>query len=99
MSVILMNKRKYMTDEEISRTYKLFCYELGNLRKDRDLTQGQVAKKLNVSSGYISKIENAKVSNVPLEFLMKICSFYHKNFQDIFEIAEEKMRLENNQKE
>lgn len=68
MSVILMNKRKWMTDKEISRTYKLFCYELGNLRKDRYLTQGQIAKKLGVSSGYISKIENAKVSNVPLEF-------------------------------
>lgn len=94
-----MNKRKSMTDEEIARTYKLFCYELGNLRRDKFLTQGQIAKALDVSSGYISKIENAKVSNVPLEFLMKMCSFYNKNFQDIFEIAEEKMRIENKQKE
>lgn len=94
-----MSKRKYMTEEEISRTYKLFCYELGNIRKDKNLTQTQVSKDLHVSSGYISKIENAKLSNVPLEFLMQICSVYKKNFQDVFEMAEEKMRIEKKQKE
>lgn len=99
MSVILMNKRKSMTEKEIKRVYILLCYELGNLRKDKHLTQGEVSRTLGISSGYLSKIENAKVTNVPLEFLMEICSYYKRNFQDIFEIAEEKMRIENRQKE
>jgi transcriptional regulator with XRE-family HTH domain len=94
-----MNKRKSMTKEEIKRVYTLLCYELANLRKDKHLTQGQVSKSLGISSGYLSKIENAKVTNVPLEFLMEICSYYKRNFQDVFEIAEEKMRVENKQKE
>lgn len=94
-----MSKRKDMTTEEIKRVYVLLCYELGNLRKDKHLTQGQVAEKLDISSGYLSKIENAKVTNVPLEFLMEICSYYKRNFQDVFEIAEQKMRTEIKQKE
>lgn len=88
-----------MNDRDINRTYKLLCYELANIRKDKVLNQQYVGDKLKISGGYLSKIENGLVTNVSLKLLMKLCSLYNRNFEDVFEIAKQKMELENKQKE
>lgn len=88
-----------MSDKDIDRTYKLLCYEFSNLRKDKKLSQQEVSKQLNISSGYLSKIESGLVTNVSLKLLMKLCDVYNKNFSDVYEIARLKTKLENKQKE
>lgn len=88
-----------MNEKDIDRIYKLLCYEFANVRKDKQLSQQDVSKKLNISAGYLSKIESGQVTNVSLKLLMKICDVYNKNFTDIYEIAKLKTELENKQKE
>lgn len=88
-----------MSDKDIDRTYKLLCYEFSNVRKDKNLSQQEVSKQLNISAGYLSKIESGQVTNVSLKLLMKLCDVYNKNFSDVYEIARLKTELENKQKE
>ncbi len=88
-----------MSDKDIERTYKLLCYEFANIRKDKKLSQQEVSKLLDISSGYLSKIESGQVTNMSLKLLMKLCSIYNKSFSDVYDIAEAKMKLENKQKE
>lgn len=88
-----------MSDKDINRTYKLLCYEFATIRKDKKLSQQDVSKRLNISAGYLSKIESGLVTNVSLKVLMKLCDVYNKNFTNVYEIAKQKMELENKQKE
>lgn len=48
---------------------------LKNLREDNDLTQAQVAKKLNISQVAYSYYEIGK-RNIPLDILIKLADFY-----------------------
>lgn len=46
------------------------------LREDRDITQTQIAEKLNISQRTYSRYENG-VSTIPLEILVKIADFHN----------------------
>lgn len=45
---------------------------LKNRRKNLGIKQKELAKKLGVSQGHWSKIENNKVNNVDIEFITKL---------------------------
>ena len=46
-----------------------------DLREDRDLSQGQVAKLLNVSQATYSRYESG-VLDIPTETLLKLADYY-----------------------
>ena len=46
-----------------------------NLRKNRGLTQEQLAEKMNVSTPYIAKIENGKQTG-PVELAVEFAEFF-----------------------
>ena len=47
-----------------------------DLREDRDLTQNEVSKLLNISQGAYSYYELNK-RNIPLDYLCKLADFYN----------------------
>jgi len=67
-----------------SSEYHQIIKRLISCRKKADLTQSQVAKKLNSSQSYISKIENCQIR---LDFIqLKIFSeIYHISLSEILE--------------
>lgn len=55
---------------------KQFGKRLRNLRKDRKITQAELAEKLFLSEDTISNIENGKTTCMP-EHLTKICQIFN----------------------
>lgn len=49
---------------------------LRNLREDRDLTQAEIAKYLNISPRTYSDYENGEIL-VPITALIKLADYYH----------------------
>jgi len=47
-----------------------------NLREDRDLTQSEMARLLNISQRAFSHYENGN-RNIPIEMLIKIADIYN----------------------
>jgi len=62
--------------------YKTIGTRLASLRKKQGLTQEKLAEQLNLTSFYISKIENGK-ANVTLETLADICRFFNTDIGSI----------------
>jgi len=62
---------------------------LKQLRIDRGLTLNDVAGKVDMSSSFLSQIENMKISP-SLESLVKLCQFYSINLSDFFRQVEQK---------
>jgi len=52
-------------------------------RKNRGLTQAQVAKELGITRAYYGHIETG-VRNPPLELAKKIADFFGKTIEDLF---------------
>ncbi|WP_373205694.1 helix-turn-helix domain-containing protein [Clostridium tertium] len=53
-------------------------------RKKLGISQKSLAKKLNVSQSYYSKIESGKFSNVTIEFIFKISNELKLEPKDLF---------------
>jgi len=72
--------------EDIKQRAKLIMVrmEMRKLRKQKNLTQEGLAKKMNVKREYISRIESGE-QNVTLETLIKIASAVGKEFKFKFE--------------
>ena len=47
------------------------------LRKERGMTQEQLAKAVEVDQVYISRIENGRLKHVPTEVARKMAIFFH----------------------
>lgn len=54
------------------------------LRKERDLTQEELAEKADIDTNYLAKIETAQV-NTTVRYLIKIARGLHKKVRDLFE--------------
>ena len=52
-----------------------YCLRIRSLRKNRGLTQEQLAEKMNVSTPYIAKIENGKQTG-PVELAVEFAAFF-----------------------
>ena len=59
------------------------------LREDRDLTQADVAKILNVRQNTYSQYENGQ-RQIPLDFLIALAKFYKTSTDYILELSDEK---------
>ncbi len=60
-----------------------------NLREDRDLSQTQVAKELNVAQTTYSDYELGKI-NIPLETLKKIATLFDTSIDYLLEQTDSK---------
>ena len=67
-----------MKDPEFRRMYEIervkvaLAQKIAELRDKKHLNQSQLARKMNVSQQFISKLENGDKANVTLETLAKI---------------------------
>lgn len=57
---------------------------LKNRRKKLGISQEDLAKRLNVTQSYLSKIERERFSNVNIEFIMKISNELNLDPNDVF---------------
>lgn len=57
---------------------------LKNRRKKLGISQEDLAKRLNVTQSYLSKIERERFSNVNIEFIMKISNELNLEPNDVF---------------
>ena len=57
---------------------------LKNRRKNLGIKQRDLAKKLGISQGHWSKIENNKVNNVNIEFITKLSKELHLDPVEVF---------------
>ena len=62
---------------------------LKELREDRDLTQADVAKILNVRQNTYSQYENGQ-RQIPLDFLIALARFYKTSTDYILDLSDEK---------
>ena len=65
---------------------------LKDLREDKDLTQNQIAKTLNISQQAYSNYENEK-RELPYNLMIKIALFYNVSLDYIFKLSNNKKRL------
>ena len=63
-------------------------YRLRDLLEDRDLTQKDMAKILNMSQTGYSKYETGE-NNIPTDVLIKLATFYEKSVDYILGITDE----------
>ena len=59
---------------------------LRDLREDRDLTQSQLAKFLNIKQNTYSQYENG-IRQIPLDALIKLADFYDTSIDYILGIT------------
>lgn len=57
------------------------------LREDRDLTQSEIAKILNVKQNTYSQYENEE-RQIPIQALIKLCLYYNISADYILELPE-----------
>ena len=60
-----------------------------DVREDKDLTQSEVAKMLNISQTNYSKYELGKI-NIPLETLKKLALIYDTSIDYLLGLTDEK---------
>lgn len=61
--------------------------ELLRLRKSKGLTLLEVEEKTDVPNGYLSMLENGKISNPQAARLGKLCLLYEADMDKIFSLA------------
>lgn len=61
---------------------------LKSLREDRDLTQREIAERLNIAQNTYSQYENG-VHQLPIDILMKLADFYATSTDYILERTNE----------
>lgn len=63
---------------------------LKDLREDHDLTQREIAEKLNIAQNTYSQYENA-IHQLPIDVLVKLAHLYHTSTDYILELTNEPM--------
>lgn len=87
-----------MNKKEAEKTTRYICNELKTVRRDRKLTQEDVAFTLDITAGYLSRIENGKFSNTPMYLFIQLCDLYHIEFAALIQKAYAKMDIDNRYK-
>jgi len=64
-------------------------YRIRNLREDKDLSQEQLAKLLNVSQTTYSRYETGKI-DIPSQSLIKLAQYYSTSIDYLVELTDQK---------
>lgn len=67
---------------------------LRDIREDRDLTQAEIAKILNIKQNTYSQYESGD-RQIPIESLMKLAIFYNLSLDYLTGLTNEKRALKN----
>lgn len=69
---------------ELERAKVSLAQKIAEMREEADLTQSELAKKLNVSQQFISLIETAQEKNLTLNTLVKLVRFLGRDIKISF---------------
>ena len=69
-----------------------YSKRIRDLREDRDITQGAIAKSLNTTQSYYSKYELGK-RPLPIEHLITLCKLYDVSADYILGFTDEQIEL------
>jgi transcriptional regulator with XRE-family HTH domain len=83
-----------MNETHAQLIYRYFCKELANIRKNKNISQEEASFELNISASYLSRIENNKLKNFPFVMCIMMCDFYGVELEDVYKVAKNKMRLD-----
>ncbi|MDR2205145.1 MAG: helix-turn-helix transcriptional regulator [Flavobacteriaceae bacterium] len=51
-------------------------FKIKKLREQKDISQNDLAQDLDVSQGYLSKIENGEIEKIDFLFMQKVADFF-----------------------
>lgn len=69
-------------------------FKIKKLREEWNLSQNKLAMELDISQSELSKIENGRAKKIDFYFMMKVCTFFNKDF--VFFSIEKEMVESNN---
>lgn len=69
--------------ENNTEYYEIIAVNIRKLRTNAQMSQEQLAEKLNCSREYVSRIENCK-ERLSLSLLLKIAELFHVNPSSMF---------------
>lgn len=73
----------------------MFCKNLKKARKNKKLSQEEVANILNIARSNISKYENGNLEPT-IQTLKELCQLYEVSADDLLELNDNKNKIENN---
>ncbi|HID4790019.1 TPA: helix-turn-helix domain-containing protein [Staphylococcus aureus] len=83
-----------MNKFEAKRLQYYICNEMKFIRKNKKLSQEEVAYALNITPSYLSRIENGKFSNTPLFLFIQIADYYNVPLEKIITVATKKKEID-----
>ncbi|AQR26686.1 TPA: helix-turn-helix transcriptional regulator [Staphylococcus aureus] len=79
---------------KVNRLYKYICLEIKNQRQILKKKQEEVAFDLDMSAGYLSRIENGKIEKLSLHTLLVLSEYYDIPFEKVVRNAKHKLELD-----
>ncbi|MBG3369104.1 helix-turn-helix transcriptional regulator [Staphylococcus aureus] len=83
-----------MNDYDVNQLYRYICLEIKNQRQILNKRQEEVAFDLNMSAGYLSRIENGKIKKLSLYTLLMLSDYYGIPFEKVVRNAKYKLELD-----
>lgn len=84
-----------MSHTDIEKLYIYICLEFKHYRIDiAKIKQEEVAFDLDITPGYLSRMENGKIPKLSLYHLLRLADYYKVDFVDIVQAATEKFKLD-----
>ncbi|HDC5709755.1 helix-turn-helix transcriptional regulator (plasmid) [Staphylococcus aureus] len=83
-----------MNDYDVNQLYRYICLEIKNQRQMLNKRQEEVAFDLNMSAGYLSRIENGKIKKLSLYTLLLLSDYYGIPFEKVVRNAKYKLELD-----
>lgn len=83
-----------MNKFEAKRLQFYICNELKFIRKNKKLSQEEVAYALEITASYLSRIENGKFTNTPLYLFIQLADYYNVPLEKIILVANKKKEID-----
>ncbi|HDA2618953.1 TPA: helix-turn-helix transcriptional regulator [Staphylococcus aureus] len=83
-----------MNNYDVNQLYRYICLEIKNQRQMLNKRQEEVAFDLNMSAGYLSRIENGKIKKLSLYTLLLLSDYYGIPFEKVVRNAKYKLELD-----
>jgi hypothetical protein len=73
---------------------KYICYELMNIRIDKNLKEYEVSNLLNLNLDYLVDIENGNKGSLPLCIYIQLCDLYSVDLSQVFNTAKTNLAMD-----
>lgn len=71
----------------------MFIFLIKEIRKEKEMTQKELAEAVGITIGYLSKIENNKVTNVSFDLIFKISEVLNVEIEKLYFPARKLQKL------